>query len=87
MDGFCLAVTLLVEDSPPRLPCSIMSTESLMDIQKILIKDKIFAKITLYENGCITTKILLCDLTVSQLKNSPMDSPSGKLKKSEWDTP
>ena len=61
-----------------------MSTEALADIQKILLKYKISAKVTTWcENGSATTKILLRDLAGSQLNPSPVDSfPDKKKKKS-----
>ena len=60
-----------------------MSAEALVDIQKILLKYKISAKVTTWcENGCATTRILLRDSTGSQFKSSPVDSVPGKKKKS-----
>ena len=75
-------VTLVEEGSPPRLPCTNMSAEALLNIQKILVKYKIFAKVTTwYENGSATTKILLRESTGFQSKTSPVDSLPGKKKR------
>merc|ERR1712096_592597 len=76
------------EGSPPQQSSTNMTTEALADIQKILLQYKISAKVTTWcENGCSTTKILLRDLTGSQLKPSPVvsipevDSIPGRKKK------
>ena len=75
-------MTLVEEGSPLRLSSPNMSAEALVDIQKILLKYKISAKVTTWcENGCATTRILLRDSTGSQFKSSPVDSVPGKRKK------